>query len=73
MAYAPQTPWMVNATIRDNILFGEEYEVVRYRRVIQVRPNTIILCVCVCVCVNECVGMCVLYVCLYHKCLYTSV
>jgi ATP-binding cassette subfamily C (CFTR/MRP) protein 1 len=36
LAYAPQSPWMVNATIRDNILFGEEYDAVRYRRVLQV-------------------------------------
>lgn len=31
----PQKPWLENATIRDNIIFGQLYEVRRYRRVIE--------------------------------------
>ena len=26
VAYVPQSPWIRNATIRDNILFGQKYE-----------------------------------------------
>jgi ABC-type multidrug transport system fused ATPase/permease subunit len=35
VAYAAQTPWLLNATIRDNILFGEEYDEKRYNAVIK--------------------------------------
>ena len=34
MAYAPQQPWILNCTLRDNILFGEEKEELRYQEVI---------------------------------------
>lgn len=30
VAYVAQTPWLLNATIRDNILFGEEFDSARY-------------------------------------------
>ncbi|KAI9327008.1 hypothetical protein DFJ73DRAFT_632281 [Zopfochytrium polystomum] len=35
VAYVAQTSWLQNATIRDNILFGEPYDAVRYTRVIK--------------------------------------
>jgi ABC-type multidrug transport system fused ATPase/permease subunit len=34
IAYVPQQSWILNATLRDNILFGLEYDKVRYDRVI---------------------------------------
>ena len=35
VAYAAQTAWLLNATVRDNILFGEEYDAKRYEAVIR--------------------------------------
>ncbi|KZW01954.1 multidrug resistance-associated ABC transporter [Exidia glandulosa HHB12029] len=32
VAYAPQTPWIVNATVKDNVVFGEELDDERYGR-----------------------------------------
>ena len=34
LAYAAQNPWMINASIRENILFGSHYIERRYRRVV---------------------------------------
>ncbi|KAF8682680.1 P-loop containing nucleoside triphosphate hydrolase protein [Rhizoctonia solani] len=34
VAYSPQEPWIQNATIRENILFGENYDEERYAKVI---------------------------------------
>ncbi|GJJ74765.1 ATP-binding cassette, subfamily C (CFTR/MRP), member 1 [Entomortierella parvispora] len=34
VAYVPQQAWIVNATLRDNILFGKEYDAARYRKVL---------------------------------------
>ncbi|XP_030383704.1 multidrug resistance-associated protein 1 isoform X7 [Scaptodrosophila lebanonensis] len=34
LAYVPQQAWIQNATLRDNILFGQEYDRKRYNRVI---------------------------------------
>ncbi|KAG0045905.1 hypothetical protein BGZ83_008896, partial [Gryganskiella cystojenkinii] len=34
IAYVPQQAWIVNATLRDNILFGKEYDPVLYRKVL---------------------------------------
>ncbi|KAI9206778.1 P-loop containing nucleoside triphosphate hydrolase protein [Polychytrium aggregatum] len=34
VAYVAQTAWLMNATIRDNILFGEDYDEDRYHRVV---------------------------------------
>ncbi|KAJ2610669.1 hypothetical protein H4S08_003506 [Coemansia sp. RSA 1365] len=34
IAYVPQEPWLRNATIRDNILFGERYDHERYENVL---------------------------------------
>ena len=34
IAYVPQSAWLLNATIRDNILFGEAFEEERYEWVI---------------------------------------
>ena len=35
VVYVPQTPWLQNATIRDNILFGEVYVEDRYLKVVK--------------------------------------
>ena len=35
VAYCGQTPWILNATVRENILFGEPYEEDRYLKVIK--------------------------------------
>ncbi|KAJ3291882.1 hypothetical protein HK104_005738 [Borealophlyctis nickersoniae] len=35
VAFASQTPWLLNATIRDNILFGNPYDAERYQRVVK--------------------------------------
>jgi ABC-type multidrug transport system fused ATPase/permease subunit len=35
VAYAAQESWVQNATIRDNILFGSDFDAVRYRKVIK--------------------------------------
>jgi ABC-type multidrug transport system fused ATPase/permease subunit len=36
VAYASQTPWILNATLRDNILFGSPMDEERYSRVLSV-------------------------------------
>jgi ABC-type multidrug transport system fused ATPase/permease subunit len=35
VAYVPQTAWLLNATIRDNILMGSPLETERYKRVLE--------------------------------------
>ncbi|EER20620.1 mgATP-energized glutathione s-conjugate pump, putative [Perkinsus marinus ATCC 50983] len=35
VAYVPQTAWIYNATVRDNILFGEPYDEERYKQAIE--------------------------------------
>ncbi|XP_042910121.1 ATP-binding cassette sub-family C member 8 isoform X2 [Parasteatoda tepidariorum] len=35
IAYVPQKPWLVNATLKENILFGQPYDGRRYHQVIQ--------------------------------------
>lgn len=35
IAYAGQQPWLLNGTIRDNILFGESYRPRRYEKIIE--------------------------------------
>lgn len=35
IAYVPQTPWIQNATMRDNIFFGQPEDEARLRSVIQ--------------------------------------
>jgi ABC-type multidrug transport system fused ATPase/permease subunit len=32
IAYVPQTPWIMNATLRDNITFGKHFDVKFYER-----------------------------------------
>ncbi|XP_063225209.1 ATP-binding cassette sub-family C member Sur isoform X2 [Bacillus rossius redtenbacheri] len=34
VAYVAQKPWLLNGTLRDNILFGQKYRPRRYRRII---------------------------------------
>ncbi|KAF8309909.1 P-loop containing nucleoside triphosphate hydrolase protein [Clavulina sp. PMI_390] len=34
VAYAAQSPWILNRTIKDNILFGEEFDEARYKAVL---------------------------------------
>ncbi|XP_010460830.1 PREDICTED: ABC transporter C family member 11 isoform X1 [Camelina sativa] len=36
VAYVPQVSWIFNATVRENILFGSDFESERYRRAIDV-------------------------------------
>lgn len=36
IAYVPQTPFIMNASLRDNILFGKEYNAERYQHVLEV-------------------------------------
>ncbi|MCO5584886.1 hypothetical protein L7F22_038818 [Adiantum nelumboides] len=35
IAYCPQSPWLLGATVKENILFGQPYEEKRYRSVIK--------------------------------------
>lgn len=35
MAYVPQQAWIVNATIRDNVVFGEKFSSRRYETVLE--------------------------------------
>lgn len=35
VAYVPQTPWIMNATLKENILFGQEYDEERFREVVK--------------------------------------
>lgn len=35
MAYAPQTPWIRNATLRENILFGQPDKEEKFREVVR--------------------------------------
>uniref|UniRef100_A0A182NES5 ABC-type glutathione-S-conjugate transporter n=1 Tax=Anopheles dirus TaxID=7168 RepID=A0A182NES5_9DIPT len=35
LSYCPQTPWLHSGTIRSNILFGQEYDPMRYEEVIR--------------------------------------
>jgi ABC-type transport system involved in cytochrome bd biosynthesis fused ATPase/permease subunit len=34
-AYASQVPWIVNATLRDNVLFGRAFDERRYQQVLR--------------------------------------
>ena len=46
VAYVAQQAWIRNATLRENILFGEKYEEARYRRVLDIcalKPDLAIL------------------------------
>jgi ABC-type multidrug transport system fused ATPase/permease subunit len=36
ISYTPQEAWLLNMSLRDNILFGSEYDEVKYREVIKV-------------------------------------
>ena len=34
VAYVPQQPWILNGTVRANVLFGNEFDEVRYNKTI---------------------------------------
>lgn len=34
VSYAPQQPWIINDTIKNNILFSSEYDAIRYRKIV---------------------------------------
>ena len=36
VAYVPQTAWLMNASVRDNILFGLPYDEEKYKKVLQI-------------------------------------
>lgn len=36
ISYTPQEAWLLNMTLRENILFGSEYDEVKYQEVIKV-------------------------------------
>lgn len=36
VAYVSQKPWLINATLRDNILFGMEFRPRKYRHVLKI-------------------------------------
>ncbi|KAK2953831.1 Multidrug resistance-associated protein [Blattamonas nauphoetae] len=35
VAFLPQTPWLLNATVEENIVFGSDFDAERYRRVVE--------------------------------------
>jgi len=49
VSYVSQEPWIFSGTIKDNILFGEEYNVTWFRRVVEC-CSLVKVCVYVCVC-----------------------
>ena len=36
IVYVPQTPWIFSGTLRENILFGQPYDLIKYTRVLEV-------------------------------------
>jgi ATP-binding cassette, subfamily C (CFTR/MRP), member 1 len=46
VSYLPQAPWIMNATLRENVTFGHEYDENKFREVIaacQLEPDIAIL------------------------------
>ena len=35
IAFVPQIPWILNATVRENILFGTPFDAQRYRKAVE--------------------------------------
>lgn len=35
MSYASQEPWIINETVRENIIFGNEFDEARYNAVVK--------------------------------------
>ncbi len=75
VAYAAQQPWIVNATVRDNVLFGCPYDAEKYNKVIEacamisdlkVLPSGDLteigekVCARICICVCVCMYVCIL-------------
>lgn len=54
LAYVPQTAWIPNDTVRNNVLFGKPYDEAKYEEVLTVcrlrRDLEVRACACVCVC-----------------------
>ena len=46
VSYVPQTPWVQNLSIRDNILFGLPYDEEKYKKVCACRCGCAWVCVC---------------------------
>jgi hypothetical protein len=53
-SYVPQTPWVQNLSIRDNITFGLPFDEAKYRKV-----GVCVVCLCVCVCIGVFLFACV--------------
>lgn len=35
LSYVAQTAWILNATVRDNILFGQSYDPIKYKKAVE--------------------------------------
>ena len=61
LAYVSQQPWIQNASLRDNILFGRKFDEKKYARIVDACALGMLVCLSVCasVCVCVCVCVCV--------------
>lgn len=60
VAYVAQTAWIINATLKDNVLMGRPFDEARYQHVLEVcdMKQVFFFRVCVCACVCVCVCAC---------------